>query len=101
MELTDNTNIKQFRALLSPKELKEALPLSEQAARMILGFRTTIQDVLENRDQRRVLIVGPCSLHDPDAALQYAQRLKALQEDVQDKWLLVMRAYFEKPRTTL
>jgi 3-deoxy-7-phosphoheptulonate synthase len=101
MELTDNTNIKQFRALISPKELKEELPLPDQAAQTVLAFRTTIQDILMDKDERRILIVGPCSLHDPDAALQYAQKLKALQEEVQDKWLLVMRAYFEKPRTTL
>lgn len=101
MELTDNINIQQFRALISPKALKEELPLADQVAQSVLTYRSTIQDILKNKDQRRILIVGPCSLHDPDAALQYAQRLKALQEEVQDKWLLVMRAYFEKPRTTL
>jgi len=82
-------------------ELRDELPLPDRVAGMVLGSRAAIQDILMGKDERRILIVGPCSLHDPDAALQYAQRLKALQEDVQDKWLLVMRAYFEKPRTTL
>lgn len=101
MELTDNLNIKHFKPLLTPKEIKDAFPESVQIAHFVASSRKIVQDILVNRDERRLVIVGPCSLHDEKATLEYAHRLKKLQDDVSDKILLVMRAYFEKPRTTL
>ncbi|NIA17033.1 MAG: 3-deoxy-7-phosphoheptulonate synthase [Planctomycetes bacterium] len=101
MELTDNLNIKQFKPLITPEELKKKFPQSEQAANFILQSRKAIQDILTNKDKRRMVITGPCSLHDNEAALEYAQRLKKLQEKVAGKLLLIMRTYFEKPRTTI
>lgn len=101
MDLTDNLNIKQFKPLITPEELKEKFPQSKQMADLIAQSREAIQDILTNKDKRRIVITGPCSLHDHKAAMEYAQRLKKLQEKVKDKLLLVMRAYFEKPRTTV
>ena len=101
MEKTDNLNIAQFKSLIKPKELKNEFPENEQMAKFVADSRHGVQDILMNRDQRRMVIAGPCSLHDREATLEYAGRLKQLQEEVSDKVLLIMRAYFEKPRTTL
>jgi 3-deoxy-7-phosphoheptulonate synthase len=101
MERTDNLNIKRFRPLVTPQEVKNDLPMSEQAAHVVASSRNIIQNVLTNKDKRRLVITGPCSLHDRDATLEYARRLNKLQAELSEKVLLVMRAYFEKPRTTL
>ncbi len=101
MELTDNLNIVQFRPLITPQQLKEKYPEDEQVAHLIAQSRGSINAILTNEDKRRIVITGPCSLHDKKATYDYAERLKKLQDKVADKLLLVMRAYFEKPRTTL
>ena len=101
MKLTDDLNIKQFKPLITPEELKEKFPQSKQMADFISQSRKAIQDILTNKDNRRIVITGPCSLHDSKAAIEYAQRLKKLQEKVNNKLLLIMRTYFEKPRTTV
>jgi 3-deoxy-7-phosphoheptulonate synthase len=101
MERTDNLNIKQFRSLVTPQEVKNDQPISEQAAHVVASSRKIIQNILTNKDKRRLLITGPCSLHDRNATLEYARRLNKLQVELSEKVLLVMRAYFEKPRTTL
>jgi len=101
VELTDNLNIKQFKSLITPKKLKDEFPQTDQVARLVVNSRNVIQNILVSRDQRRMVIVGPCSLHDYKATLEYAHRLKELQEKVSSKILIIMRAYFEKPRTTL
>ncbi|MBM4103183.1 MAG: 3-deoxy-7-phosphoheptulonate synthase [Planctomycetes bacterium] len=101
MERTDNLNIKRFRPLVTPEEVKKDLPADEQAAHVVAASRKTIQNILTNKDKRRLVITGPCSLHDRDATLEYARRLNELQTELSEKVLLVMRAYFEKPRTTL
>jgi len=101
MELTDNLNIVEFKPLITPEQLKEKYPLSDEVAHLIAQSRKTIQSILQNEDKRRIIITGPCSLHDKKAALDYANRLKKLQDIFQDKLLIIMRAYFEKPRTTL
>jgi 3-deoxy-7-phosphoheptulonate synthase len=101
MELTDNLNIKQFRPLINPQALKQELPLADDQAALIVQTRRALQDILVNKNKRRIVITGPCSLHDRAASLEYAERLKTLQNDVRDKVLLIMRTYFEKPRTTL
>ncbi len=101
MEQTDNLNILQFKPLITPNELKKELPKTEGAARVVAISRQSIQDILANRDKRRIVIAGPCSLHDRKATLEYAGRLRELQDEVSEKILLIMRTYFEKPRTTL
>jgi 3-deoxy-7-phosphoheptulonate synthase len=101
MEHTDNLNIVQFRPLITPQQLKEKYPEDEQVAHLVAQSRRIINAILTNEDKRRIVITGPCSLHDKKATYDYANRLKKLQDKVADKLLLVMRAYFEKPRTTL
>jgi 3-deoxy-7-phosphoheptulonate synthase len=88
-------------ALLSPDDVTRELPLSERAADVVYRSRQDIQAVLEGRDPRKLVIVGPCSIHDPQAAIDYAQQLLALRSRVQDALVIVMRVYFEKPRTTV
>ena len=101
MELTDNLNIVQFKPLLTPEQLKEKFPEDDQVSHLVAQSRRIIQSILINEDKRRIVITGPCSIHDKKAALDYAERLKKLQDKVAKKLLLVMRTYFEKPRTTL
>jgi len=101
LELTDNLNIKDFKPLITPMKLKEEFAETEQVAQVVAGARNAIQAILVNRDERRIVIAGPCSLHDCKATLEYGQRLRKLQDEVNDKILIIMRAYFEKPRTTL
>jgi len=99
--VTENTRIKSIRAVSTPKRVQDELPLSEAAARTTLEARREIQDILSGRDGRLLAVVGPCSIHDPAAALEYAQRLKVLREQLKNNLLIVMRVYFEKPRTTV
>ena len=94
-------NIESSRVLTIPIQLKNQLPLTEAAAKTVLQGRQEIQNILEGKDSRKFIIVGPCSIHDPKAAEDYAKKLKALAERVKDKLLIVMRVYFEKPRTTV
>jgi len=101
VELTDNLNIKEFKPLITPKKLKDEFPVNEQAARLVARSRNIIQDILLNRDRRRMVIVGPCSIHDCKATGEYAGRLRRLQDEVENNILIIMRAYFEKPRSTL
>lgn len=101
MELTDNLNIKRFKPLIAPSVLKSELPSNDQIAELVAQSRKAIQNILVNKDHRRMVIVGPCSLHDCHATLDYAEKLKQLQQRVNDKILIIMRAYFEKPRTTV
>jgi 3-deoxy-7-phosphoheptulonate synthase len=101
METTDNLNIRCFKSLISPDQIKDQLPQTKEQARVVASSRHAIEDILTGRDRRRVVITGPCSLHDEEATLEYARRLRKLQEDTAEKLLLVMRTYFEKPRTTL
>ena len=101
MEQTDNLNILQFKPLITPEELKSELPETESVAQAVACSRKSIQNILMNRDKRRMVIAGPCSLHDREATLEYAGKLRGLQDEVSDKVLIIMRAYFEKPRTTL
>ena len=84
-----------------PVQLKAQLPLSAQLALQVAQHRQTIQRILSGQDQRLMVIAGPCSIHDPIAVLEYADRLQQLQQQVQDQIFLVMRAYIEKPRTTV
>ncbi len=96
-----DTNIESHQVLMNPMQIKDELPLTEPAAKTVVQGRQDIQNILDGKDDRKFVIVGPCSIHDPIAALDYAEKLKALSDRVEDKLLLVMRVYFEKPRTTL
>ena len=101
MKRTENLNIVDVSPLTSPKKLKEKLPVSENAAYTVIQARNTIKRVLAGEERRLLMIVGPCSIHDPEAARDYALRLKKLAVEVSETILIVMRVYFEKPRTTV
>ena len=96
----EDLNVLSEETLIKPEELKQTVPVSEHALATVSGGRLAIKKILERQDQRLLVIVGPCSIHDSVAALDYATRLKALSEELEDTLLLVMRVYFEKPRTT-
>ena len=98
---TYDVRIKDFTPLISPDTLKHELPISEASAETVLHGRRIIQDIITQKDPRLMVITGPCSIHDEKAALEYAQRLRKLQDQVHDTLYLVMRVYFEKPRTTI
>lgn len=98
----ENTNLTAFLPLRSPRVVKAELAASVQVSELVLAARQEIRDVIFGRDRERTLvIVGPCSIHDPDAAVEYASRLAKVREATRDRLVLIMRAYFEKPRTTL
>ena len=96
-----DVNIASTEALISPVGLVEELPLTADVEAVVLEGRRQIQAVLRGEDSRFLVITGPCSVHDEEAGLEYAQRLKALQDEYSDRMLIVMRVYFEKPRTTV
>lgn len=96
-----NINIAGHYALPSPEQIQTRFPASAASLKTVAEGRKTLRDILDGNDKRLFLVVGPCSIHDPDAALEYAVRLKALAARVQDRFFLVMRVYFEKPRTTI
>lgn len=98
---TDDLRIKEITAVLPPIALMERFPVSAVAADTTQNCRDLISKILHDEDKRLVVIVGPCSIHDVDLALDYAQRLKPLREKYQDCLEIVMRVYFEKPRTTV
>lgn len=96
-----NVNIEEEAILLTPKQLKDEFPLSDHLRKQIENSRQTISNIIHKRDPRKLIVIGPCSIHDPVSALEYAQKLKALSDKVSDKLYIVMRVYFEKPRTTV
>jgi 3-deoxy-7-phosphoheptulonate synthase len=98
---TDDLRISGVRPLISPAILAEELPVSDAAASIVADTRRAIARVLEQQDDRLIVVVGPCSVHDPLAALQYASRLEPLADRYTDALLIVLRCYFEKPRTTV
>ena len=99
--LLDNVNVEAMVEIPSPEEVQERLPLTDSAAATILEGRNAVRAILERKDPRLFIVVGPCSIHDPAAALDYAQRLRRLADEVRDTLVLVMRVYFEKPRTSI
>ncbi len=101
MFATDDVRIEKLRPLLPPAILMEELPLDEDQARQVSTVRTEVGDILLGRDDRLVVIVGPCSVHDTTAALDYAARLKQAADRYRSELVVVMRTYFEKPRTTV
>jgi 3-deoxy-7-phosphoheptulonate synthase len=102
LESMEDHNVIEIRRLPSPRALKAGRPRSVKTAETVAGARNAIRDVIHGRDTRRlVVIAGPCSIHDPAAAVEYAKRLKRTAEPLQDALIVVMRSYFEKPRTAL
>ncbi len=97
----NNVHIIDEQVMITPEELKRQLPLTRQEQQSIAASRQTIADIIHGRDPRLLVVCGPCSIHDPDSALDYARRLKALSEELSDQLFIVMRVYFEKPRTTV
>jgi 3-deoxy-7-phosphoheptulonate synthase len=96
-----NSRIAEIRPLVTPRVVRDALPLSAEHEQLVRTSREEVAAVLDGRDDRLLVVVGPCSVHDPAAALDYARRLAALAARRRDDLLVVMRVYFEKPRTTL
>ncbi|KAF8631780.1 hypothetical protein AX17_004995 [Amanita inopinata Kibby_2008] len=97
----ENSRVKSTRPLIPPQILQEDLPLTLQAAQTVLQGRLAVENVLRGDDDRLMVVVGPCSVHNVEAALEYARLLKEYAEEAKDDLLIVMRVYFEKPRTTV
>ncbi|MDE0283503.1 MAG: 3-deoxy-7-phosphoheptulonate synthase [Gammaproteobacteria bacterium] len=98
-QLTDDLRIAELRPLVSPAILMEELPISEEVSNLVARTRASAGAIIRGEDDRLLVIVGPCSIHDPDAALDYARRLVGVAGHLQDDLLVIMRVYFEKPRT--
>jgi len=96
-----NVNIVSESVLITPRQLREKLPRSDAATATVNAARTAVESILERKDPRLLVVVGPCSIHDIDAAKDYARRLKELHDKHADNLYIVMRVYFEKPRTTV
>lgn len=101
MEKTFDINVRSFNPFISPKILAKEIPISESAGNTVISAREQIKNILLKKDHRLLIIVGPCSIHDERAALEYAEGLNSLREKVESTMFLVMRVYFEKPRTSL
>jgi 3-deoxy-7-phosphoheptulonate synthase len=99
--LLDNVNVEAMVEMPSPAEVEARVPLTEAAARTVLAGRDAVRAILDRRDRRRFVVVGPCSIHDPAAALDYAARLRRLADEVRETLVVIMRVYFEKPRTSV
>ncbi|MFO8110096.1 MAG: 3-deoxy-7-phosphoheptulonate synthase [Thermoplasmata archaeon] len=98
--ITDG-NIARYRGIITPFELKDNMPASKQVLKNVEKSRKEIDEILDKKSSRKIIIAGPCSIHNIDEAKEYAEEIKDLSEIVEDKFLLVMRTYFEKPRTTI
>lgn len=101
MSQTDDLRIRRTRPLISPAILEEEIPIDPEAAGTVSAARRAVADIVHGRDPRLVAIVGPCSVHDPEAVREYAGRLASLAASVAERVVIVMRVYFEKPRTTV
>ena len=97
----ENLNVLSQQTLLPPSQLHDAVPASARASQTVSAARATVANILKGADPRLLVVVGPCSIHDIAAAMEYAQRLKTLASELKDQLFIVMRVYFEKPRTTV
>lgn len=97
----ENVNVEKHEVLITPESLKARMPVPEDVREFVSHARAAVGDIVAKRDKRLLVVVGPCSIHDTKAALEYADRLSTLNKDLSDHLLLVMRAYFEKPRSTV
>ncbi len=100
-QVTDDVRIGDLKPLIPPAILMEELPLTEHASNTIVNARNIASGIVKGEDDRLIVVVGPCSIHDPKAALEYADRLQSTENHLRDDLLLIMRVYFEKPRTTV
>ncbi|WP_028669992.1 3-deoxy-7-phosphoheptulonate synthase [Saccharospirillum impatiens] len=100
MQALANLNVESQEILLTPDALKADIPVTEEAATVINAGRDAVRAILDRKDPRIIVVIGPCSIHDPAMAIDYAKRLKTLSDEVSESMLIVMRVYFEKPRTT-
>lgn len=98
---TDDLRIREIRELLTPAALMDEIPVSAEISQTVHDARMGIRKILDGEDDRLVVVVGPCSIHDPEAALEYARYLQSIHQSLADNLLLVMRVYFEKPRTII
>lgn len=98
---TDDVKIKKIKELLPPVAVLEKFPATETASSTTFQAREAIHNMLQDKDDRLLVVIGPCSIHDPKAAIEYGQRLKALRDELSGQLEIVMRVYFEKPRTTV
>jgi len=101
MQPTHNLRVRETIRLLPPRELKAEFPMTERASQTVIEGREAVKRILRQEDPRLLIIVGPCSIHDLDGALEYAQKLNRLREELAGQLCIVMRVYFEKPRTTI
>jgi 3-deoxy-7-phosphoheptulonate synthase len=98
---TQNLHVKEIARLITPRALKAEFPNTDESDRTVVESRQRVMDILEQRDPRLLVVAGPCSIHDVDAALEYGSRIKTLREECSERLEIVMRVYFEKPRTTI
>ncbi|HEX2386107.1 MAG TPA: 3-deoxy-7-phosphoheptulonate synthase, partial [Candidatus Binatia bacterium] len=98
---TDDVRIKEIKELLTPEKLLGEFPVTSKAAETVFATRQAIHRILHGADDRLLVIMGPCSIHDPNAAKEYARKLKDAKDRLAADLLIVMRVYFEKPRTTV
>ena len=101
MQQTQDLHIRETIPLISPRQLKDEFPITEAIAESVVGSRAALQRILSGEDDRLVAIVGPCSIHNVESGLEYAKRLSKLAKEVSDRIFVIMRVYFEKPRTTV
>lgn len=97
----DDLRIIKTQEVVTPTQVHSELPISDQAVQTVMDARAEAHKILTGEDDRLLIVVGPCSIHDPDAALEYAEKLKTLKTELKDDLLIIMRVYFEKPRTTV
>jgi len=99
--VSNDINVSGYKKIISPKEMKKKYPLTDMAKITVESGRKDIKRILDGEDNRKLLIVGPCSIHNINETIEYAEKLKELSDKVKDKYVIFMRAYFEKPRTTI
>ena len=96
-----DVNVSNYEKVIAPSKLKEEMPLNEAGSLIVKKARENIKKIMSGKDKRKIIITGPCSIHDTKQAKEYAQKLSKLSKKVNDKFVIIMRAYFEKPRTTI
>lgn len=99
--MMENKNIVLFKNLIKPNELKDVFPLTKTIERHVIACRQEVEDIINKKSSKKLVIVGPCSIHNVSEALEYGKKLKLISDKVKDKFFIVMRVYFEKPRTTV
>jgi len=101
MQKTYNLRVRGMDRLVTPHQLKNELPMTDEDSASVLAWRQSVEAILAGKDHRLLVVIGPCSIHDPKGAMEYAQRLVTLRNDLKDVFEIAMRTYFEKPRTTI